>query len=59
MFSFFIFGAAYGIFDLVLKDTVALIKKLFSDENLGNIKDLYQKNFYNIVFKKNLILQVR
>ena len=52
MFSFFIFGAAYGIFDLVLKDTVALIKKLFSDENLGNIKDLVPKEFLQYCLQK-------
>ena len=39
MFSFFIFGAAYGIFDLILRDSVALVKKLFSDECLGKMKD--------------------
>ena len=38
MFSFFIFGAAYGIFYLVLKDSVAVVKELFSFENLGNTK---------------------
>lgn len=39
MFSFFIFGAAYGIFYLVLKDSVAVVKELFSYENLGNTKE--------------------
>ena len=38
MFSFFIFGAAYGIFYLVLKDSVAVVKKLFS-ENLCNSEE--------------------
>ena len=39
MFSFFIFGAAYGIFYLVLKDSVAVVKKLFSSEFLCNTKE--------------------
>lgn len=45
MFSFFIFGAACGIFDLVLKDSILVIKHLFN--NSGNseiIKDLIQPN---------------
>ena len=38
MFSFFIFGAAYGIFNFVLKDTISVITYLFNEniENLGN-----------------------
>ena len=39
MFSFFIFGAAYGIFYLVLKDSVAVVKRLFSSEILCKTRD--------------------
>ena len=38
MFSFFIFGAAYGIFDKVLKDTILVIQNIFLYENLGSQK---------------------
>ena len=41
MFSFFIFGAAYGIFDLILKDSILVIKYLFhGDDNSDIIKAL-------------------
>ena len=45
MFSFFVFGAAYGIFDLVLKDSISVIRKLFFDNELKNIKDLIPRVF--------------
>ena len=35
MFSFFIFGAAYGIFNFVLKDTIKVVKYLFHENNLN------------------------
>ena len=52
MFSFFIFGAAYGIFNLVLKDSVAVIKKLFAKDNLGNIGGLLPKEFLEYCLEK-------
>ena len=45
MFSFFIYGAAYGIFELVLKDSIAVIQHLFSENKLGEIKELVPKSF--------------
>jgi hypothetical protein len=45
MFSFFIYGAAYGIFELVLKDSIAVIQHLFSENKLGKIKGLVPKSF--------------
>ena len=54
MFSFFIFGAAYGIFDLVLKDSILVIKHLFNnDGNSEIIKDLIPPNeFLENCFQK-------
>jgi len=55
MFSFFIFGAAYGIFDLVLKDSILVIKHLFNnDGNSEIIKDLIPPNEFleNCIQKK-------
>lgn len=45
MFSFFIFGAAYGIFDLVLKDSISVIKKLFIDNDLRKATNLVPAEF--------------
>ena len=45
MFSFFIFGAAYGIFFLALRDSIAVVQGLFKKEFLENpIKNLFPKN---------------
>ena len=45
MFSFIIFGAAYGIFYLVLKDSIAVVKQLFEKEFLEKYdKNLFPKN---------------
>ena len=43
MFSFFIFGAAYGIFFLALRDSIAVVKQLFDPEGflLDPKKDLF------------------
>ena len=35
MFSFFIFGAAYGMFSKALRDSVAIISSFFEKDNLG------------------------
>ena len=48
MFSLFIFGAAYGIFDLVLKDSIWVVKKLFIEKELKNLKGLIPTEFFEI-----------
>ena len=39
MFSFFFFGAAYGIFFGALRDSVSVVEYLFSSQYLGNEKN--------------------
>ena len=53
MFSFFIFGAAYGIFDLVLKDSISVIKKLFLDSKLRNLKYLVPEVFLQYCLERD------
>ena len=53
MFSFFIFGAAYGIFDLVLKDSISVIKKLFLDSKLRNLKYLVPTVFLEYCLERD------
>ena len=39
MFSFFIFGAAYGIFFLALRDSIAVVKQLFDPDPNGFLQN--------------------
>ena len=53
MVSFFIFGAAYGIFDLALTDSISVIKYLFSPTYIGDTKLTNKKIPADSTFLKN------
>ena len=54
MFSFFIFGAAYGIFNKVLKDTISVIQNYFLYNNLESkvLKELVPRVFLEYCVQK-------
>ena len=54
MFSFFIFGTAYGIFDLALTDSIAVIQYLFSNEYMTD-PDIPTKIVPDSDFLKNCL----
>ena len=50
MFSFFLYGTAYGIFFLILRDMVYVTKYIFSKENLEVSKKYVEGGAYFLNF---------